>query len=82
MQLGDVAHRDLASQIIGVSHAAGIIDTLQPEPECDSTLLGKTFGEPNLAGMDEAVCGRFALAGSNLHDSNQARTGLIEIRRN
>jgi hypothetical protein len=43
MQLGDVAHRDLASQIIGVSHAAGIIDTLQPEPECDSTLLGKTL---------------------------------------
>ena len=43
------------SQIIVVSHAAGLIDTLQQQPDCHSILLGKTFGETNLATTDDAV---------------------------
>lgn len=43
------------SQIIVVSHAAGLIDTLQQQPDCHSILVGKTFGETNLATADDAV---------------------------
>jgi len=41
------------SQIIVVSHAAGLIDTLQSQPDCHSILLGKTFGETQPANVDE-----------------------------
>ena len=43
------------SQIIVVSHAAGLIDALQSGPDCHSILLGKTFGETKLATVDETV---------------------------
>src|SRR4029453_636977 len=43
------------SQIIVVSHAAGLIDTLQSQPDCHSILLGKTFGETQLANIQETV---------------------------
>ena len=43
------------SQIIVVSHAAGLIDTLQQQPECHSILLDKTFGETKPAITDETV---------------------------
>jgi predicted ATPase len=38
-----------------VSHAAGLIDTLQQQPDCHSILLGKSFGETNLATTADAV---------------------------
>ena len=40
------------SQIIVVSHAAALIDTLQSQPECHSILLGKTFGETQPVNID------------------------------
>lgn len=43
------------SQIIVVSHAAGLIDTLQSQPDCYSILLGKTFGETKVATTEETV---------------------------
>jgi predicted ATPase len=43
------------SQIIVVSHAAGLIDTLQSGPDCHSILLGKAFGETKLATADDTV---------------------------
>lgn len=43
------------SQIIVVSHAAGLIDTLQSGPDCHSILLGKAFGETKLATTDDTV---------------------------
>ena len=43
------------SQIIVVSHAAGLIDTLQSGPDCHSILLGKTFGETKVVTVDETV---------------------------
>lgn len=43
------------SQIIVVSHAAGLIDTLQSQPDCHSIVLGKTFGETKIATTDETV---------------------------
>jgi predicted ATPase len=43
------------SQIIVVSHAAGLIDTLQSGPDCHSILLGKTFGETKVVTVDEPV---------------------------
>lgn len=43
------------SQIIVVSHAAGLIDTLQSGPDCHSILLGKTFGETKLGTGDDTV---------------------------
>ena len=33
------------SQVVVVSHAAGLIDALQQQPDCHSILLGKTLGE-------------------------------------
>ena len=41
------------SQIIVVSHAARLIDSLQSAPDCHSILLGKTFGETKLTDEDE-----------------------------
>jgi predicted ATPase len=43
------------SQIVVVSHAAGLIDTLQSGPDCHSILLGKAFGETKLATHDDTV---------------------------
>jgi predicted ATPase len=43
------------SQMIVVSHAAGLIDTLQQQPDCHSILLSKTFGETKLVTTDETV---------------------------
>jgi predicted ATPase len=41
------------SQVIVVSHAAGLIDALQQQPECHSIMLEKTFGQTKLATEDE-----------------------------
>ena len=38
------------SQVIVVSHAAGLIDTLQSEPDCHSIVLSKSFGDTRIAG--------------------------------
>ncbi len=43
------------SQIIVVSHAAGLIDTLQSQPDCHSIVFGKTFGETKVATTDETI---------------------------
>lgn len=43
------------SQIIVVSHAAGLIDTLQQQRDCHSILPGKTFGQTKPATTDETV---------------------------
>jgi len=43
------------SQIIVVSHAAGLIDTLQSQPDCHSIVLGKSFGETKIATTEETV---------------------------
>jgi predicted ATPase len=43
------------SQIIVVSHAAGLIDTLQQQPDCHSIVLRKTFGETKLVTTEEMV---------------------------
>ena len=43
------------SQIIVVSHAAGLIDTIQQQPDCHSILLGKTFGETKRVATEETV---------------------------
>lgn len=43
------------SQIIVVSHAAGLIDALQSGPDCHSILLSKTFGETKPATTDGAA---------------------------
>jgi len=43
------------SQLIVVSHAAGLIDTLQSHPECHSIALAKTFGETQPANVDETA---------------------------
>ena len=43
------------SQIIVVSHAAGLIDALQSGPDCHSILLSKSFGETRLATTDDTV---------------------------
>src|SRR4051812_30678725 len=41
------------AQVIVVSHAAGLIDALQSQPECHSILLDKTLGETKAAIGDE-----------------------------
>jgi predicted ATPase len=38
------------SQVIVVSHAAALIDTLQSEPDCHAIVLGKAFGETSIEG--------------------------------
>jgi predicted ATPase len=38
------------SQVIVVSHAAGLIDTLQSQPACHAIVLGKAFGETSIEG--------------------------------
>ena len=43
------------SQIIVVSHAVALIDTLQSGPDCHSILLGKTFGATKVATVDDTV---------------------------
>lgn len=42
------------SQVLVVSHAAGLIDALQQQPDCHSILLGKTLGETQIATADDA----------------------------
>lgn len=42
------------SQVFVVSHATGLIDALQPLPECHSIMLHKTFGETKVAETDES----------------------------
>jgi predicted ATPase len=44
-----IAHASARSQIIVVSHAAGLIDALQDEPGCNALVLTKTFGETKLS---------------------------------
>jgi len=41
------------SQIVVVSHASILIDTLQQQPDCNAIVLTKTYGETKLAGEDE-----------------------------
>jgi predicted ATPase len=41
------------SQVIVVSHAAGLIDTLQSEPECHAIVLSKALGDTQIAGTLE-----------------------------
>jgi predicted ATPase len=43
-----IASAALRSQVIVVSHAPGLIDALQPLPECRSILLDKPFGQTTL----------------------------------
>jgi predicted ATPase len=50
-----IAAAGARSQIIVVSHAAGLIDTLQSHPDCHSIVLGKTFGDTKVATTDETV---------------------------
>ncbi len=40
------------SQVVVVSHAAGLIDALQQQPECHSIMLNKQFGETCVEGLD------------------------------
>ncbi len=40
------------SQVVVVSHAAGLIDALQQQPECYSIMLNKQFGETCVEGLD------------------------------
>jgi predicted ATPase len=40
------------SQVVIVSHAIGLIDALQQQPECHSILLDKKFGETTIVGKD------------------------------
>ena len=41
------------AQIIVVSHAPGLIDSLQSDPDCRSITLEKRFGESRIAGEEE-----------------------------
>ena len=43
------------SQVIVVSHAAGLIDTLQSDSDCHSIVLTKTFGETKPRIADETI---------------------------
>jgi predicted ATPase len=42
------------SQIIVVSHAAGLIDALQQQPQCHAIMLDKRFGETCIAGANDS----------------------------
>jgi predicted ATPase len=41
------------SQVLVVSHAAGLIDALQAQPDCHSIVLTKRFGETQITTTDE-----------------------------
>jgi predicted ATPase len=41
------------SQVIVVSHAAGLIDALQSQPECHAIMLSKSFGDTTVEGSLE-----------------------------
>ena len=41
------------AQVIVVSHASGLIDALQAQPECHAIMLDKTFGETRIAAGDD-----------------------------
>ena len=41
------------SQVIAVSHAAGLIDALQSEPDCHAIVLRKAFGDTTIEGTLE-----------------------------
>jgi predicted ATPase len=42
------------SQVVVVSHAPALIDTLQQQPSCHSIVLDKRFGETRVVGADDA----------------------------
>jgi predicted ATPase len=42
------------SQVIVVSHAAGLVDALQSQPECHAITLSKSFGDTTVEGALEA----------------------------
>jgi predicted ATPase len=48
--IGKAAER---SQVFVVSHASGLIDVLQQQPECNSIVLDKNFGETHVVDADE-----------------------------
>jgi predicted ATPase len=41
------------SQVLVVSHASGLIDALQQQPECHSIMLNKTFGQTEVVDADD-----------------------------
>jgi predicted ATPase len=44
-----IAHAAERSQVLVVSHAAGLIDALQAQPDCHAIMLDKRFGETQAA---------------------------------
>jgi predicted ATPase len=48
-----IAHAAQRSQLLVVSHASGLIDALQAQPDCHSIMLDKRFGETQATGSDE-----------------------------
>ena len=48
--IGKAAER---SQVLVVSHASGLIDVLQQQPECNSIVLDKNFGETHVVDADD-----------------------------
>src|SRR5918992_480540 len=47
-----ISHASERSQVIVVSHAPALVDTLQQLPECQSIALEKEFGETKIVGAD------------------------------
>jgi predicted ATPase len=43
------------AQVLVVSHAAGLIDALQQQPECHSIMLDKSFGETKVVDRDDRL---------------------------
>ena len=50
-----IAAASARSQIVVVSHAAGLIDTLQSQLDCNSIMLSKTFGDTRVTTTSEAA---------------------------
>ncbi|HEY6120199.1 MAG TPA: AAA family ATPase [Pyrinomonadaceae bacterium] len=48
-----IASAAKASQVLVVTHAAGLIRTLEKQPDCNSVTLEKEFGETKIVGEDE-----------------------------
>jgi predicted ATPase len=48
-----IAHAAQRSQLLVVSHASGLIDALQAQPNCHSIMLDKRFGETQATGSEE-----------------------------
>ena len=47
-----IAHAAGHAQVVVVSHATGLIDALQAQPDCHAIMLEKTFGETRVANAD------------------------------